>query len=308
MRITYYAHRRNIVIFLLSLFFLINCGSNSPEVSDKSAYHKEIQEWQQKRLSSLKATDGWLSLAGLFWLREGENTFGANAANDIVFPAGKASEDMGSFVLENGEVWVKINPEVQVSHGDSPVKEMKIFADDMAEPLILSHGSLNWFIIKRGNQVGVRLRDTENTVIKNLSGIETFPVDPAWRVEAALEPFDPPKTVPIQNVLGMTVDEISPGLLEFDLQGETYRLEAIDSGEKLFIMFTDETSGIDTYGAGRYMYVKKPGENGKIMLDFNKAYSPPCAFTDFATCPLPPQQNHIPIRVTAGEKYTAYHE
>jgi uncharacterized protein (DUF1684 family) len=299
---------RNTLLFLISLFLLMNCGSNSPEISDKSVYVKEIQQWQQKRLKSLQAEDSWLSLIGLFWLKEGENTFGANSTNDIVFPAGKAPEYMGSFLLENGEVRVKINPGVEILHGDSAVKEMKIFTEDMAEPLILSFGSLNWFIIKRGSQIGVRLRDKENPALKNLGAIETFAVDPAWRVEAALEPYDPPKTVQIQNVLGMTIDVVSPGLLLFELQGEIYRLETINSGDNLFIMFSDETSGVDTYGAGRYMYVKKPAGEGKIALDFNKAYSPPCAFTDYATCTLPPPQNHIPIRISAGEKFTAHHQ
>jgi uncharacterized protein (DUF1684 family) len=214
---------------------------------------------------------------------------------------------MGSFILDNSEVRVKINPEVQVFQGDTTVTEMKIFAEEMAEPVILSHGSLSWFIIKRGNQFGVRLRDAENPAIKNLTAIETFPIDPVWRVEATLELFDPPKTVPIQNVLGMTTDEISPGELVFGLQGQTCRLEAIVSGDDLFIMFTDETSGVETYGAGRYMYVNKPGEDGKIVLDFNKAYNPPCVFTEYATCLLPPEQNHIPVRITAGEKYTGHH-
>jgi uncharacterized protein (DUF1684 family) len=299
---------RNTLLFLIFLFLLMHCGSNSPEIGDNSTYTKEIQQWQQKRLKSLQAEDGWLSLIGLFWLKEGENTFGADPANDIVFPTGKSPEVMGSFTLENGEVRVKINPEVQVLHSDSAVQEMKIFTEDMAEPLILYFGSLNWFIIKRGSQIGVRLRDAENPAVKNLSAIETFPVDPAWRVEATLEPYDPPKTVPVQNVLGMTIDLISPGVLLFELQGEIYRLETINSGDNLFIMFSDETSGINTYGAGRYMYVKKPGGEGKIALDFNKAYSPPCAFTDYATCTLPPPQNHIPIRITAGEKFTAHHQ
>jgi len=288
-------------VFLILAIFALSCTSNTPEPD--FTYANEIKVWQQKRLASLKSKTGWLSLSGLFWLEEGENTFGRDSSNNIVFPQGKAPEFMGTFILKDGEVELQAQPGADIYYDGKPVEKMKVFSSETEKPPVLTHGSLSWFVIQRGTKMGIRLRDSENPLIEALKEIETYPIDKKWRVGAILEPYDPPKQIPIQNVLGMTIDTPSPGMLAFQLEGQTYRLEAVDEGgDELFIMFTDETSGDETYGAGRYMYIKKPGEDGKTSIDFNKAYNPPCAFTDYATCPLPPMQNHLQLKVTAGEK------
>lgn len=289
------------IVFIMLAILALSCTSNTPEAD--SAYVNEIKAWHQKRLESLKSKTGWLSLSGLFWLNDGENTFGSDSSNSIVFPQGKAPAFMGAFILKDGEVEFDAKPGAGIYCEGKPVEKMKVFSNETEKPPVLTHGSLSWFIIKRGTKLGIRLRDSENPLIEALKEIDTYPIDKKWRVEATLEPYDPPRQIPIQNVLGMTLDTPSPGMLVFQLAGQTYRLEAVDEGEdELFIMFSDETSDVETYGAGRYMYVPKPGEDGKTTIDFNKAYNPPCAFTDYATCPLPPMQNHLPLKVTAGEK------
>lgn len=296
-----------LIALIAAVALLTNCKQDSAESVTPPDYIEEIRDWQQKRLRSLKSENGWLSLAGLYWLKEGENGFGADSSNAVIFPKSKAPAFMGTFILDKDEVFIRVKPGIEVLAAGKPVAMMKIFGSDFAEPVTLSYGSLSWFIIRRGNQFGVRLRDSENPALQQFQGIENYPIDAKWRVEARLEPYDPPKTVPIQNVTGMITDEQSPGLLAFELNGRTYRLEALEEADELFIIFSDQTSGDETYGLGRYLYTRKPGSDGMTILDFNKAYSPPCAFTVYATCPLPPAQNHLPVKIIAGEKFHGMH-
>jgi uncharacterized protein (DUF1684 family) len=188
---------------------------------------------------------------------------------------------------------------------NKPVTTLELKADtDDNGPTILKLNSLLINVIKRGDRVGVRVKDTESRTRREFKGLEYYPIDSKWRVEARFEPYEPAKAIPITNVLGMTDDETSPGALAFEIGGKTYRIDPIlEKGETdLFVMIADETTGKETYGAGRYLYVSPPDATGKVVIDFNKTYSPPCAFTNFATCPLPPRQNHLPFRVDAGEK------
>jgi uncharacterized protein (DUF1684 family) len=271
-------------------------------------YVQEIDAWHQKRIANLTKPDGWLTLTGLFWLKEGENRFGSDQSNDVVFPAGKAPAFMGSIFLDRGLTSVTINPGVQVNIVDSTaITKAVLYSDANGKATVLEHGSLRWFIIKRGEKWGVRLRDRDNPARLQFKGIKRFPVDPTWRVTARFEPYQPVKTIPIVNVLGVVENMSCPGSLRFTLQNKEYRLDALaESNEsQLFIIFRDETSGQETYGSGRFLYAEKPNENNETFLDFNKAYNPPCAFTHFATCPLPPKQNELTLAIRAGEK--SYH-
>ena len=173
---------------------------------------------------------------------------------------------------------------------------------------MLRLGSLSLQVIKRGDRLGLRVKDKENPDRLNFRGIESYPADLKWRVEARLEAYNPPKAMPIMNVLGLESDEPSPGAVVFQVDGQTYRLDAIsEKGEpKLFMIFADKTSGKETYGAGRYLYIDPPDSSGRMIIDFNKAYSPPCAFTNYATCPLPPKQNRLSLSIEAGEKYSEH--
>ena len=270
-----------------------------------SAHKSEIQKWQSDRLASLTKDDGWLTLVGLFWLNEGENKFGSQPANPIALPRDKAPRLAGSLWLEQGHVRLAARPGVEITAGGEPVTALDLKDDnDDSGPTILKLGSLLINIVKRGDRIGVRVKDTESRTRREFKGLEYYPIDPKWRLEARFEPYQPPKMIPITNVLSMTADETSPGALAFEFDGKTYRIDPIlEKGETdLFLMIADETTGRETYGAGRYLYVSPPDASGKVVIDFNKAYSPPCAFTNFATCPLPPRQNHLPFRIEAGEK------
>lgn len=273
-------------------------------------YVEEIKNWQKQRVESLKKEDGWLNLAGLYWLRPGINSFGGEKRNQIVFPSDKSAAKLGKLILENGEVWVEAEPGADLWQGEKQVKEkLKIFAAGSA-PLVLKHGSLRWFIIKRGDKYGIRLRDLEHPNLTNFKGLETYPIDGKWKVEAKFEPATEERKISITDVLGQTSMQTSSGTLVFTLKGKTYRLDPIDEGDQFFILFGDKTNQKHTYQSGRFLYAKKPvAGSSTVILDFNKAYNPPCAFTEFATCPLPPEQNNLGIAIQAGEKrYGEGHE
>ena len=276
-----------------------------PPVFDESAYRNEIGKWQSDRLATLTKHDGWLTLINLVWLKEGENKFGSDPANAIRLPKDRAPLVAGSLWLENGHVRMTAHPAIEITAAGAPVTALDLRDDsDERGPTVLKFGTLLLNLIKRGDRIGVRVKDSDSRTRREFRGLEYYPIDPKWRIEARLEPYQPPKIIPITNVLGMTDDETSPGAIVFDVDGKTYRVDPIvEKGETdLFVIISDGTTGKETYGAGRYLYVTPPNQSGKVVIDFNKAYSPPCAFTNYATCPLPPPQNRLPFRIEAGEK------
>lgn len=269
---------------------------------DASAHKKQVDEWRANRFERLKSEDGWLTLIGLFWLQEGENSFGSDPSNKIIFPKGKSPAKAGTLVVNKGTVKLQTAPGVTITTGGKPVQSAVLKADVTGEPTVLDLGSLRFYVIDRNGKLGVRLRDREHPARKKFEGIPFYPVDSKWRVEAKFEAHK--KKIPIVNILGMVEDTPSPGTLVFQIDGKTYRLDAVEEqGETdLFIIFGDQTNGKETYGAGRYVYTAPPGPDGKVVLDFNKAYNPPCVFSPYATCPLPPKQNKLAVRIEAGEK------
>ncbi len=272
--------------------------------ADDPAYREQVDGWHRSRIASLKSENGWLNLAGLFWLKEGANTVGSDPNNDLTFPSGKAPNQLGTIKLANGAVTFEAAPSVVVQSGVEPVLGVKtIFATDLSKPLTLSHGSLRWFVIKRGNRYAIRLRDLESPLLSQFKGVDRFPVDEAYRVKARLERPTEARTIPILDVTGQISQQPLVGTLVFDLGGKTHRLDAVGEGpDKLFILFGDATNTHETYGSGRFLYADTPGTDGLTMLDFNQSINPPCAFTPFATCPLPPKQNRLTARIPAGEK------
>ncbi|MDZ7361920.1 MAG: DUF1684 domain-containing protein [candidate division KSB1 bacterium] len=299
---------KGILWLVAGLISLCGCDSPQPRQRANAEYLSAIQSWQQKRLTSLKSPTGWLNLAGLFWLKAGENTVGADSANAIIFPKGRAPDFLGSFILQDSVVTFQARPGVTVTHHDSAVTSIVMRTDQQKNPTQLALGSLSWTIIKRGERLGVRLRDHQHPQLQQFAGIETFPVDSTWRLEAEFEANHPPKLIAIPTVLNTINEEPSPGTFVFKLNGKTHRLDATGkmTDSELFVIFADQTNGRETYGAGRFLYVPTPDARGKSIIDFNKAHNPPCAFTEFATCPLPPEQNKLPVRITAGEKIYAY--
>jgi uncharacterized protein (DUF1684 family) len=277
---------------------------------EAQAHRQEVDAWHEERLERLRQPDGWLTLVGLFWLEEGENTFGSAEGNDLEFPA-PAPPRAGVFRLEGGTVTLipaDSTPEESVITVDGePAGERELATDASGEPTILALDSLRFYIVDREGQMGVRVRDHASPLLANFQGIERFPVDPAYRFEARFEPYEPPKPVEIPNVLGGTFKDSSPGAVVFEHEGETFRLDATGDPEKeLFIVFGDSTNARETYGGGRFLYTEAP-EDGRVVVDFNRAYNPPCAFTPYATCPLPPPQNKLKVALRAGEKTFGKH-
>jgi uncharacterized protein len=293
-----------VVFFLLSSLILWSCNQNKEggQPLDRDAYKLEIEQWHNSRVEDLKSYNGWLNLAGLYWLKEGANTFGGDDSNDIVFPEGKIPSKAGIFLLREGEVQMIVQPGINILMDSVQIKSGVIYDSGKSIQPKLTYGSLQWFIIKRDNQFGVRLRDFESKEVTEFKGIDRFEVDPSYRVQAILEIPSIIKKINITNVLGQTTPQHSPGTLVFTLHNKEYRLDALEEGEELFIIFGDETNKNDSYPSGRYLYANKPGPDGKVILDFNKSRNPPCAFTPYATCPLPPAQNVLPITIKAGEK------
>jgi uncharacterized protein (DUF1684 family) len=272
-----------------------------------TAYDAEIEAWRAARLERLKAEDGWPSVVGLFWLEPGDNGFGSGKGNVVVLPP-SAPARMGSIVLEKGRATLRVLPGVGLTANDKEVSGPTILASDAdGSPTRLRHGSLLFYLIERRGKLAVRVKDSQSPARRDFHGLDYFPLDPSWRLEARFQPYDPPRSISVPNVLGHDDSEKSPGTLVFERDGQTYRLDPVlEAGETdYFVIFADATNGAETYGAGRFLYVKPP-VNGTTIIDFNKAYNPPCVFTDYATCPLPPPQNRLKVRVDAGEKEYAH--
>jgi uncharacterized protein len=304
---------RSLALVILLPFCVWYAGcTKSAGTADREAHRRAILEWQSKRLARLTSENGWLTLCGLFWLKEGENTFGTDSSNSIVFPAGKAPGKAGSIWLEHGTLRLQSTPGAGIRCRDSIVSTMTLASDGegSSDPTVLSIGTLSFYVIKRADQLGVRVKDKENPARVHFRGLDYFPIDPTWRIEARFEPYHPPKIIPIATMIGTTENDSCPGALVFGVDGKECRLDAVieqGSDRQLFIMMSDETSGKETYGMGRQLYTDLPDSTGKVILDFNKAYNWPCVFTVFATCPIPPRQNRLPLRVEAGEKMYAGH-
>jgi uncharacterized protein len=290
--------------FRIARYFLFCLFLTSTISISDDAYVKSIEQWRQQRLDNLRKPDGWLSLIGLFWLKGGANTFGSDATNDIRFPAGKADAFLGTLTLENGVVSLKIIQGADVRCGGERVTAMTLQTDKDGQATLLTHRSLIWYIIERDGRFAVRLKDTESALLQQFKGIENFPIDPRWAVEARFEKTDSAKFIDVPNVLGNVSKELCPGTVVFSHDGREFRLDVIaEAGaEQYFLIFADQTSGEETYGGGRFLYIDKVDDAGRTLIDFNKAYNPPCVFTAYATCPLPPRQNILPFKVTAGEK------
>jgi len=273
-----------------------------------SSYADEIRAWQEDRRTRLQAEDGWLSLVGLDWLKPGDNMLGSAPTNDIILPE-KVAPVVGLVHFEPATAEdgpkIRFTPEQDAAvtlNGKKLTEAVMMTPDTGESPTVLQIGTVRFHAIVRGERVGIRVKDSDAPTRVNFKGLDYFPIDEKWRVDAQFDPYEPPKSVLIANMIGSESSEPSPGAIVFKHGGKTYRLDVLDGGEdEYFVIFSDRTTGKETYGAGRYLYARKAGPNGRMVIDFNKAYNPPCAFTEFATCPLPPRQNRLPFRVEAGE-------
>ena len=281
---------------------IVSCGRTEPPV-DSAAYEAEILEWRAERLERLRGPTGYLNLAGLFWLDSATATLGSSTSSDIVFPASAAAR-IGTLRVSPEGVWLDVEADVQVLVDAEPISSILIADDTTAEPVTVSHKSFVWTIIKRDGRFALRLRDYEHPAIQAFPPIEYFPIDPEMRVAATFRKFATPRILQVDTVIeGLGWQPESPGVVEFEIDGELLQLEAYASGDELFFVFGDRSSGRETYPAGRFLYAEWPADAGQTILDFNRAYNPPCAFNDFATCPVASPQNRLPVAIAAGEKY-----
>jgi uncharacterized protein len=269
------------------------------------AYRKQVEEWRKKAEESLKRDRGWLTLSGRYVLKPGENRFGTAPTNDIVFPKGAGPAGMGSVIVEPGRgVTVKTVEGLKMKASDGEFTERMMSTGTENRDWVSLGERAHFHIIERDGRYILRLADNESEVRKKFGGRVWYGVDDNYRVPAKFVLYDPPRKVPIVNVLDEVSDEVAPGYVEFEIGGRPHRLDVVGDDEGLFIIFKDGTAGDTTYGSGRFLYIdKKPKPNERFLLDLNRAYNPPCAFSEFTTCPLPPKQNILPVRVEAGEKY-----
>ena len=271
-----------------------------------SAYQQKVEQWRAKRVARLTAPDGWLSLVGLEWLSPGDNRIGTAADNDIVLKSGPSH--LGSVTLgKDGSLALTLAPDSGATVDGKQVTRASLIDDMHAEdeqtPTKVRFGQADFYVIDRDGRKALRVKDSDAATRKDFLGIDYFPIDPSWHIVADWVPFDPPHKLEIGSVIG-TIDKVDvPGKAVFQRDGHTYELFPYqeEPGGELFFVIADRTSGKQTYGAARFLYAALPG-NGKVILDFNQAYNPPCAFTPFATCPLAPPENRLDLAVTAGEK------
>jgi len=269
-------------------------------VCAQSSYKAEIEKWRQERAANLQKDEGWLTVAGLFWLKNGENRVGTAANNEIVLPTQSAPARVGSFQFRGGKTIFTAEGGVEVTSGGKPVRTLEMKSDVPGPEDIIKVGALSMFVIKRGDRYAIRLRDTNSSFRKQFSGLHWFDVDEAWRIRAKWIPYNPPKKIAVLNIVGITEPASCPGYASFRIAGKEYRLEPTAEEDQLFFVFRDLTAGKESYPAGRFLYAGAP-RDGYVTLDFNKAYNPPCAFTPYATCPLPSSKNRLPVRIPAGE-------
>jgi len=292
---------RNLLLGVIACL-LAACGSDEPPL-DLAAHEAEIMEWRAGRFANLMAPEGYLTLVGLFWLEAESVRMGSAADNDIQLPA-NAAERIGLVQMTEAGLLLTVEPGVDVRHEGAPVQFILMAADTTGNPVTVTHGSLAWMAIERDGNYAIRVRDYESPALDTFPALEYFPIDPALRVTGTLRAFDEPRIMNVDTVIeGLGYRPESPGTIAFEIDGETYELEAYESGDSLFFVFGDKTSGRETYPAGRFLYSGQPDENGKTVLDFNKSYSPPCAFNAFATCPVASPRNRLPVRIEAGEKF-----
>lgn len=291
----------HVTTLALVLAVLAACGNGQ---IDQQAYEAAVGQWRMDRVASLKAESGYLNLVGLHWIEPGEYTFGAAPGNDLVFPGADAAT-IGRFILDDEGVRMVPESGVDVRYEGIPVRALFITDDQSENPVTVTHGSLAWGVIRRDGRYAIRVRDFASPALESFPALDYFPIDLDFRVIGTLRPYDEPRIMNVGTVIeGLGYHPESPGVIEFELGGSTYELEAYQSGDRLFFVFGDRTNGKETYPAGRFLYSLMPDETGRTVLDFNLSYSPPCAFNDFSTCPVASSRNRLPIRVEAGELYS----
>lgn len=304
--------RLNAILFVLicascfaGLFYFTN---RKDAILKNTEYKKEIEEFRNKTEERLTKDDSWLTVVGLEWLSEGENNFGSALENKIHLPKSTPAH-LGTIHLATTihgarTAQIKFATATDVTLDGHPVTINQFYplsTDHSENTTQIQSGSVTFFLIERPNGLGVRIKDKEADALKNFKGLQWYPIDEKFKITAKWIAYRESKKIIVPDILGNMNEEVSPGYAEFQLNGETFQLHPTRADDRLFFVFRDQTSGKDTYGAARFLYSNGP-ENGAVILDFNRAVNPPCAFTHYATCPMPPKENILKLAVTAGEK------
>jgi uncharacterized protein len=292
------------VIAVSMLLVWVSAFAKTPVVQS-FAYRQSYAQWRQELDDSRR--QNWLTLVGLFWLRDGDNRVGGDQKDDVPLPSDKAPAQVGTISFHDGKAIFTALPSALVTTGDKQVHTIELKPDSGDHPTVLQIGDLRMLLIQRGNRFGMRVRDPHSSNLTAFKGTEFYPLSDRYLVNATFIPYEKPKQVAIPTVIGTDAAMDSPGELEFMLNGQKIRIQAVTEGTpELMLIIKDKTSGKTTYPAGRFLYTDPP-KDGHVVIDFNRAYNPPCAFTSYATCPLPPRENMLPIAVEAGEKYSGHH-
>jgi hypothetical protein len=285
------------VLFIAIIFGALNFAGAQTD------YVKEIEKWRADREARLKRENGWLTVAGLFWLKEGVNTVGGGDEFDVRLTDNFKLGKFGEIDFKDGTAVLKLAKGIEGLNGGERFKgAVKLVSDEAGKPTEIRTGTQTLTLIKREERFGIRLRDSNSEARLNFKGLHWFPVDESYKVTARLEASPEPKEISVPNVLGGNFKMKSPGTLRFTVKGKECSLQPVlEEDGTLFLIFGDKSNESETYKSGRFLYAEKP-VNGEVVLDFNKAENPPCAFTAYATCPLPPPGNKLEVEIAAGEK------
>jgi hypothetical protein len=303
---------RTLILAVLMTPAVLPAADASTAVGSPSTYAASIARWRAEREARLKADDGWLTVVGLEWIKNGDSSVGSNPSSTVVLPK-SAPDRVGTLTLAGGKVRFKpassLAPGAVMINGQ-PAHEMELKPDIDTMYTRVVVGRVKFFIIQRGEgagaKFGVRIKDNDSAIRREFTALKWYPVDPSWRVTAQYIPFDKPRELTFETLVGVQERDQSPGYVQFERNGKQYRMDAVVEDDDLWFVMRDATSGKSTYAASRFLYTELPKNGlkqpGPVTVDFNKAENPPCVFTPFATCPLPPPQNRLTLAVTAGEE------
>lgn len=281
------------IILILLIVSLVSCQ----ETKIDKVYLENYHQWKSKRVEEVE--QDWLTLQGLFWLNEGENKLGSDTLADIHFPD-ELPNSIGKVRLNMDSIYFRFDSLIKT---DFPGSVLHI--DDTLYKYVFEFKNWEWYFLKRGDRVAIRLKKYDDQKIESIGGLNYFDLKEEFILTAQYEPYEEDRFIKIDNIAGYTLETKIPGRLHFEYKNNSYSLDVMEGTEdQFFVIFSDATRDESTYGGGRYIYVDIPEEGNQTIIDFNKAYNPPCAFTEFATCPLPPKQNILPFPIEAGEKYT----
>ena len=285
--------------------FLTGCTEKIADpVMTAAELTQEVEQWRRDRVGTLRAPDGWLTLVGLYFLQDGENSFGSGEENVVCLPAGKAPEQAGVFVVQDGKVTVRVASGVEVQADGKPVTEAELAHDGggVQQPTYLTHGPLTFFPVERGGRIAIRVRDAESETRSGFAGFDYFPISTEWAIPARFERSADARDTAVETSIGQNISLPIGGIFHFEKDGEPYSLELWQEGSEYYVVFGDATNGESTYAGGRFIRIGDLPPDGPFLLNFHHAYNPPCVFTPYATCPRPTKTNRLPIAVEAGEK------